>query len=93
MLNSTITVFPELVFSKRIKSNSMKQVKMAIKIHVLCTCMAIKFSTSIPQSKKSMQIGDKNSVIGGNVFPLIINSAIKINVPDKKIMVKNQFPI
>lgn len=55
--------------------------------------MAIKFSTSILQSKKSMQIGDKNSVIGGNVFPLIINSAIKINVPDKKIMVKNQFPI
>lgn len=55
--------------------------------------LAIKFSTSILQSKKSMQIGDKNSVIGGNVFPLIINSAIKINVPDKKIMVKNQFPI
>ena len=38
--------------------------------------MAIKFSTSILQSKKSMQIGDKNWVIGGNVFPLIINSAI-----------------
>ena len=35
VLNSTITVFPELVFSKRIKSNSIKQVKMAIKIHVL----------------------------------------------------------
>ena len=54
--------------------------------------LAIKFSTSILQSKKSMQIGDKNSVIGGNVFPLIINSAIKINVPDKKIMVKINFP-